>query len=83
VAHGRFRIDGGGESSGIALMLESEMNLRPTDIPHNPRCVFAGWLQLPDKMFEPGLHSHQIRITHRLVGLHRAGHQMRRRVTVP
>jgi hypothetical protein len=34
-------------------------------------------------MLEPGLCSHLIRIAHRLVGLHRAGHQMDWRVTVP
>jgi hypothetical protein len=74
VGHGRFRIDGGGQSSGITLMLESEMDLRTTAIRHNRRCVSARWLQLPDKTFEAGLHFLEIRICQWPISLYRAGH---------
>jgi len=55
-------------------MLESEMDLRTTAIRHNRRCVFARWLQLPDKTFEAGLHFLEIRISHWPISLYRAGH---------
>jgi hypothetical protein len=52
-----FSLHGSGELS--SLILESEMHLWTTGIPHHCRCIVAGRLLLPNKTCEHGLRCRQ------------------------
>jgi hypothetical protein len=66
---GRFGLYGCGQFSSIGLILESEIHLWTTRIPHHRRCIVAGRLLLPHKTCEHGLCCRQFVTADRSVSL--------------
>jgi hypothetical protein len=77
MAAGSFSLYGVGQFSSIGLILESEIHLWTTGIPHHRRCIVAGWILLRHKTFEHGLRCRQFVTADRSAGLcYRAHDQM-------
>ena len=77
MAADRFSFYGRGELSGIALILESEIHLWTTSIPHHRRCIVASRLLLSYKTQQHRLRCRQFVTARRSVGLnYHTGNEM-------
>jgi hypothetical protein len=74
LAVGRFGLHSSRQLLGIRLVLECEIHLGTTGIPHHCRCIVAGLLLLPDKPCEHGLRGRQFLTTNWTVGLRYPAH---------
>jgi hypothetical protein len=65
---------------GVSLLLESEIHLWMTGVPHHCRCIVAGRFLLPNKTCEHGLHGRQFFNADR--SIRRADDEMRSQLAV-